>query len=252
MGGDLPQCETSVISFIIPAHNEERFLAATLASIRAAAVSVGESFEVIVVDDESTDGTAGIARAAGATVIPVSLRHIAAVRNAGARAARGDVLVFVDADTLVPPATFTAAFAALQHGATGGGACVQIGASAPPWARHLWAVVNTASRLLGLAAGCFMFVRREAFDAVGGFDERVFFTEEIGLSRALKKRGPIVIVRERVVTSSRKYDEMSFWQFLRQFGPLVAGRSAFSRRHAWWYGPQRQPEEPRPGGTRRL
>ena len=76
-----------MLSFIIPAHNEERFLAATLASIRAAAASAGEPFELIVVDDESTDQTASVARSQGATVVPVSLRHIAAVRNA-ARAQR--------------------------------------------------------------------------------------------------------------------------------------------------------------------
>jgi glycosyltransferase involved in cell wall biosynthesis len=239
-----------VISFIIPAHNEEHFLAATLASIRSAATSVGESFELVVVDDSSTDGTAAVARLGGATVISVALRHIAAVRNAGARAARGDVLVFVDADTRVPAATLATALAALDRGAVGGGACVRIDEGAPPWARRLWAIVNTASRSLGLAAGCFMFVRRGAFETAGGFDERVFFTEEIVLSRALKKRGRFVIVPEMVITSARKYDEMSLWQFIRQVGPLAAGRSALRRRHAWWYGPQRQPPDPKSPGRR--
>jgi glycosyltransferase involved in cell wall biosynthesis len=229
-----------MLSFIIPAHNEERFLAATLASIRAAAASAGEPFELIVVDDESTDGTASIARSFDATVIPVSLRHIAAVRNAGARAARGDALIFVDADTFVPAATLAAALAALAQGAVGGGARVRLDANAPPWARRLWGVlvVTMASRMR-LAAGCFMFVRRDAFDEVGGYDERVFYTEEIFLSRALKARGPFVIVREAVTTSSRKFDEISMWQFLRQAGPLMTGWSALRRRHEWWYGRQR-------------
>lgn len=228
-----------MLSFIIPAHNEERFLAATLASVRAAATSAGEPFELIVVDDESTDGTASIARSFDATVIPVSLRHIAAVRNAGARGARGDVLIFVDADTFVPASTLAAALAALAQGAVGGGARVRLDANAPPWARRLWALVTLASFWLRLAPGCFMFVRRDAFDAVGGYDESVFYSEEIVLSRAVRARGPFVIVREAVTTSSRKYNEMSMWQFLRQVGPMIASPSALRRRHDWWYGRQR-------------
>src|ERR1019366_2792714 len=117
-----------MLSFVIPAHNEERFLAKTLASVRAAATSVGEPFELIVVDDASTDRTASIARSFDAAVIPVRLRHIAAVRNAGAREARGDVLIFVDADTFVPAATLAAGLAALAQGAVGGGARVRLDA----------------------------------------------------------------------------------------------------------------------------
>ena len=231
-----------MISFIIPAHNEERFLAATLASIRTAAASVGEAFELIVVDDESTDETADIARSANATVIPVSLRHIAAVRNAGARAASGDVLVFVDADTLVPAATLVAALAALAQGAIGGGARVRMDASAPAWVHRVWGVVSLMFSLR-LAAGCFVFARRDAFDAVGGFDERLFYGEEVFLSRALSARGRFVIVREAVITSSRKFERVSLWEVIRQMVPLMTW-SAMKRRHDWWYGPQRGSAKP--------
>ena len=130
-------------------------------------------------------------------MIPVSLRHIAAVRNAGARAARGDVLIFVDADTIVAPATLEGALDALADGAVGGGARVRMDASAPPWVRRVWGIVSLMF-WLRLAAGCFMFARRDAFDAVGGYDERMFCAEEIVLSRALGARGAFVIVREPV------------------------------------------------------
>jgi glycosyltransferase involved in cell wall biosynthesis len=226
-----------MLSFIIPAHNEGRFLGATLAGIRSAAASAGEPFELIVVDDESTDQTASIARSQGAVVIPVSLRHIAAVRNAGARAAHGDVLIFVDADTLVPAATLAGALSALARGAVGGGARVQLDEGAPPWAHRVWGLLSLMY-WLRLAAGCFMFVRRDAFDAVGGYDERVFYGEEILLSRALGRRGTFVIVREAVITSSRKFDRTSLWQVARQMAPLMTW-SAMKRRHDWWYGPQR-------------
>ncbi|MDQ6655620.1 MAG: glycosyltransferase, partial [Verrucomicrobiota bacterium] len=88
-----------MLSFIVPAYNEARELPSALAALRAAAEGAGAPYEVIVVDDDSNDATAEIARRAGARVAHVHLRQIAAVRNAGARLAQGDTLFFVDADT---------------------------------------------------------------------------------------------------------------------------------------------------------
>ena len=74
-----------MISFIVPAHNEEAYLGATLRAIHEAARPSGKSYEIIVVNDASTDDTAPIARQAGAKVLDVNLRKISVVRNAGAR-----------------------------------------------------------------------------------------------------------------------------------------------------------------------
>ncbi len=108
------------ISFIIPAHNEQRLLGSTLDALLASAKAVGRAFEVIVVNDASTDHTGQIAQEHGARVVPVELRHIAAVRNAGAQQAVGETLIFVDADTLVPQATLRAALQAIDEGAAAG------------------------------------------------------------------------------------------------------------------------------------
>src|SRR5262249_51257208 len=124
-----------VLSFVIPAHNEERYIGATLASVLASAREVGEPFEVIVVDDASTDRTAEIAREHGAKVVPVAHRQISTTRNAGARAARGEVLFFVDADTLTNPAVVRAALKALRNGAVGGGCFLTFDGPLPTWAR---------------------------------------------------------------------------------------------------------------------
>ncbi len=90
-----------VISFIVPAYNEERLLGSTLCAIHQAARSIGEPYEIIVADDGSTDRTAAVAAEHGARVVSVANRQIAATRNAGARQACGKLLVFVDADTIV-------------------------------------------------------------------------------------------------------------------------------------------------------
>ena len=164
-----------MLSFIVPAYNEELELPSTLSAIRAAAAANSEPYEVIVVDDASTDATAQIAKSAGAVVVPVHYRQIAAVRNAGARAARGDVFFFVDADTFISPAHVTGARAALAAGCAGGGARVTTDGSVPLWGRvfvHVFSAFYFTAANLG--AGAFLFTTRENFEAAGGFDEQLF------------------------------------------------------------------------------
>src|SRR6266487_2233807 len=88
-----------MISFIVPAYNEELELSSTIAALHAAVSDAGQAYEIVVVDDASTDATAKVATAAGARVISINRRQIAAARNAGACAARAAYLFFVDADT---------------------------------------------------------------------------------------------------------------------------------------------------------
>ena len=227
-----------MVSFIIPAHNEEALLARTLQSIALAARSAALSFEMIVVDDASEDQTAEIARAAGATVVPVQLRQISAVRNAGARCAKGDTFIFVDADTTLPPRTLRAALSALDRGAVGGGAMVALDGKVAVWTGlpvRMWCAL---SRAMHWAAGCFVFVRRDAFELVGGFDQDFFAGEEIVLSDQLKRLGHFVIVRERVVTSARKANTHGLVETLLLGARLmVSGPAALQRRDGldYWY-----------------
>jgi glycosyltransferase involved in cell wall biosynthesis len=112
-----------MISFIVPAHNEELLVGQALSALELAARASREKFEIIVVDDSSTDHTSAIATEHGAKVISIQRRQIAAARNAGARQAQGDILFFVDADTLATPKAVAAGVQAIRHGAVGGG-CV--------------------------------------------------------------------------------------------------------------------------------
>src|SRR5258708_12427538 len=119
-----------MISFVVPAYNEERYLAATLESIHAAARAVGEPYEIVVADDASTDATAAIAEEGGARVVRVEKRQIAATRNAGARAGTGNRLIFVDADTKVNEAVVRAALPAMDNAVVG--CCAALLFDAPP------------------------------------------------------------------------------------------------------------------------
>jgi glycosyltransferase involved in cell wall biosynthesis len=230
-----------MISFIIPAHDEEAVLGATLAALLGSAREVGEPFEVVVVDDASTDRTAEIAAAHGARVVAVQHRQIARARNSGARSAQGEVFVFVDADTLVPPEAIRAALEAIAGGAVGGGARTRFDGG-PFLARALVGVVVFLLRRLRIAAGCFLFCRRKDFEAVGGFDEGLFASEEVALSFALRRRGRFVALRESVITSSRKIRTHTPGELLAALLlPLRRGRRAFRDREGLdvWYGPRR-------------
>src|SRR6516164_1535464 len=109
-----------MLSFIVPALNEELLLGSTLAAIHAAARDAGAEYELIVVDDASTDDTSRIAEECGARVVHVEKRQISATRNAGAREAAGDLFVFVDADTLVNADAVRDIVRAIGGGAVGG------------------------------------------------------------------------------------------------------------------------------------
>jgi glycosyltransferase involved in cell wall biosynthesis len=231
-----------MISFVVPAHDEERLLGSTIVAIHAAARELGEPYELIVVDDASTDGTAGVARANGARVIRVDFRQIGRSRNAGANAATGRTLVFVDADTVVPAATLKATIAVMREGAVGGGATVDFDGRLPLWAWVMLPIVRGGLRFHRLAAGCYLFCSRDAFDASGGFDERLFAAEELAFSRALGRHGRVVILRERVTTSGRKLRSHSGWEVLRLCGALARQGTALVRnrdRLSIWYGDRR-------------
>ena len=231
------------LSFVVPAYNEEHELSATLRAIAAAAETNRATYEIIVVNDASTDATAEIARAEGARVISIARRQIAAARNAGGRAARGELLFFVDADTRISPRLLADAMEALASGCTGGSARVVADRKMSLWGAIFLRVFATIYFSTGLGAGAFLFTRRELFEAVGGFDEQYFAGEEVFFSLALKKRGRFVILREPFVTSARKLRMHSPGYV---FGQLIAlcmsGRDALRSRErlALWYDGKRE------------
>jgi GT2 family glycosyltransferase len=236
------------VSFIVPAHNEEQLLGRTLASPQVAATATAISSEIIVVDDDSDDRTTAIAEAAGARVLSVHHRQIARARNAGAEVATGDVLIFVDADTIVDAATVRDTLAAVERGCVGGGALLRFDDPLPLSARVLTLVLTLTMKMTGLAAGAYVFATRAAFAQIGGFDATLFATEELTFSRALRRVGPTAILRSRVLTSGRKARTHSSRELLAPIAALLRhGPGARKRRDALdlWNGRRRQdPRDP--------
>ena len=205
-----------MVSFIVPAHNEQTCLPRTLQAIHESARVTGRSYEIIVADDASTDATGEIARQNGARVVSVNHRQIAATRNSGGRAATGEQLFFVDADTTINARAVAAALRAMEKGAVGGGGPTWLGkGEVVPlyvWLLGLLSVIGP--KLIGFTGGAFMFCTREAFQATGGFNERLFWGEEGVFALALKREGRFAVVWNPVLTSGRRFRKTSALQLM--------------------------------------
>jgi rSAM/selenodomain-associated transferase 2 len=191
------------ISIIVPTRNEERGIVSTLVRLREPQV-----LEVIVVDGGSVDRTAEAARPLVDRWVEVSPGR-ARQMNAGARLARGDILLFLHADTLVPRG-FAAAIVAACRTAIGGRFDVEIDARGAMF-RVIEQAINLRSRWSGVFTGDQgLFVRRDAFEALGGYPDQPIL-EDLSLSKAMKRRGRVAALRMRLSTSARR------WQ---RHGPL--------------------------------
>lgn len=205
--------EPADYSIIIPAFNEQAWLTRTIHAAQQAMQHSTQPGELIVVDNNSSDDTPAIAAAAGARVIFEPINQISRARNAGARAAQGSKLIFLDADTLLDAELLREALHLLDNRlCIGGGALIDADGPASRSAQRALNGWNWLSKTTGLAAGCFIFCRADAFNAIGGFSERVYASEEIWLSRALKKRARrensrfMIIQTPMIRTSLRKLD----------------------------------------------
>lgn len=201
-------------SIIVPAFNEDKMIGDCLQSILRAMNSVKSSGELIVVDNNSTDNTAAISQSFGAKVVFEEHRQIARARNAGAKQANGKFLVFVDADTQISPELLERALGRMQTGrVVGGGARVEFDNLPNFGGKVLLRFWHLISMVAKFAAGCFVFCRADAFFAVNGFDEKVFASEELGLSRRLrlwgreKKQKFEILDMPGIKTSGRKNQE---------------------------------------------
>lgn len=231
------------ISVVIPAYNEERCLPETLRRIGASLAASGRASEVIVVDNQSLDGTRRAAEDFGAVVVTEAEHNISAVRNAGARRAGGDVLVFIDADTLVPETLFGKIAAAMEDGACLGGA-VAVAYERPGrgWMRLYLAGWKFWGKVFNMKQGAAQFCRRAVFGGLGGYDPTIYVGEDVEFywrlsRRAAREGGRLHFVEDaRVVTSARRFDKMGVWKTLLLTHPAFI-RLNWRKRAYWkdWY-----------------
>ncbi|MEP7057053.1 MAG: TIGR04283 family arsenosugar biosynthesis glycosyltransferase [Caldimonas sp.] len=201
------------LSIVVPVLDEAALIESAL---RALAPLRAQGVELIVVDGESRDGSAAAAVPWADRVVTVP-RGRARQMNAGAASASGDVLLFLHADTTLPARALDAVALALDPGRAGrrtasvwGRFDVRIAGSAPVL-RIVAALMNLRSRLTGIATGDqAIFVTRAAFDAVGGFPEQPLM-EDIELAKRLRRLSAPACLRERVVTSARRWENRGTW-----------------------------------------
>ena len=206
-------------SIIIPAYNEVRLLPRLLDSIKVAADKYGrDEVEVIVADNLSTDSTREIAESMGCTVVQVEKRRIAAARNGGARAAKGAVLCFIDADSALHPDTFLKIDEAMNDDR------FIVGATGVYLERRslglllTYAAMLPALFIMKMDTGV-VFCRREDFDAVGGYNEDLFIAEDVAFLYSIKQRGAksgrrfVRLSGVKALGSTRKFDENGDWHY---------------------------------------
>ena len=237
------------LSVIVPAFNEEAYLASTLDSIRRAAADlVGRAdadIETIVVDNGSSDGTATVAHDGGARVVHEPLQGISRARNAGARHAQGDVLVFVDADVTLPQTLLSEIHAAMSDpNCVGGGVDVEHRPNRLSVGLYLlgWRLLG---RLMTMVQGATQFSRRCAFEQLGGYDETAWIGEDVDfywrLRRLARARGRRVqLIRNvRVRPSTRRFDNWPLWRILLWTNPVFI--ALLRRTKSVWGGWYSQP-----------
>lgn len=237
------------VSIIVPAFNEERLLGDSLAQMKNAAkafVSSGWEWELIVCDNNSTDRTAEIARAAGAKVVFEPMNQIARARNAGAAVASGDWFIFVDADSHPSFELFADVATTIQSGKyLGGGVTLRMDKKYLA-SRLLLPLWNLNSRLRRWVAGPFIFIEAATFREIGGFKEKLYLTEDIALSYDMKKlsrktgKRVAILHRHPLMTSARK-----LWLYTPREHLRFVLRAIFKRRetlaspegtHIWYDG----------------
>jgi len=236
------------ISVVVPAFNEERLLGESLAQIKSASKAFLQKnwgFELVVCDNNSSDRTAEIARAAGATVVFEPINQIARTRNSGAAAATGDWLIFVDADSHPSAELFSDVANEIQSGKCLAGGVTLVMDGDYFWANRATELWNCSSRAFKLLAGSFIFVEASAFRKIGGFSIELFAAEELELTKRLKRLAretekEIVILHQHpLLTSARKMRLYTMWDHFKLLTRVLFNRRALMRRescHLWYDG----------------
>jgi rSAM/selenodomain-associated transferase 2 len=191
-----------MISVIIPTYKEASCLSSALEAVKA---NSGRR-EVLVVDAASEDGTSEVVAAYGGKFLVCPRRQRAAQMNLGAQHAEGETLIFLHADTLLPPAAFTKIDKALGNPAVAGGAFARKFQSPSLFLYFTSHLAELRSRGMGWFLGDqAIFVRRNVFERMGGYRDFDLF-EDLDFARRLRVQGRVATLRPQVISSGRRFD----------------------------------------------
>ena len=207
------------ISVIIPAHNEEKYIRRCIHSIKKADERFKGNTEIIVVCNRCTDRTAEIAEKNGARVLFNEDRCIAKVRTAGIDAAKGKIIVTIDADNRMTSGTLNEIYGLLRSGKyIGGGAPIRFERySFPLWCNDL--LCRVSFMITGRYSGIF-WAKKETFDAIGGFADKKAM-EDVATAKLLKQYGKkngkkyATLKKNVLINSTRKYDDLGDWLYFK-------------------------------------
>ncbi|MDR4519353.1 MAG: glycosyltransferase [Nitrosomonas sp.] len=241
------------LSIIIPAYNEEQLITHCLNAVAEslnANARTDFTHEIIVVDNNSADKTAERARKSGAHVVFEPINQISRARNAGAAAARGDWLLFVDADSLLNPGMVADILACIDSGRYVGCGSLMKMPESPWWGKVILKTWSIVSVTFAWASGALVVCRSDAFREVGGFDQNLYAADEIYLSGLLKQWGRrhgglkfTILKHHPLITSARKLRLYSSSEIAKQFFKVVCSpRKALQNRNKLpiWYDGRRE------------
>lgn len=223
----MQKTEQFAFTVVIPAHNEQDYIGKCLRAIQDAADAVRPCrTEIIVVANRCTDKTAEIAASYGAVVLQNDDKCISSIRNTGIRAAKGRIVVTVDADTVIPRGTLQEIRQMLRSGEyIGGGANPKFDRmSFGIFCLSMYVVRNLLPVMLkehAYLSGAVFWFRKRDFLRIGGFDETLVSLEDMDFAKRLNRLGRAegkrwgTLNHARPVTSSRKFDQFGDWYLIR-------------------------------------
>lgn len=231
---------------MIPARNEEKTLPVCIASIRKAAARLQDQVEIIVVLNRCTDQTEDAAKAHGCRIERDDSRNLSRIRNAGANAALGDIIVTIDADSIMSANMLQVVERNLSKPGIVGGGCIFITDRLSPGI-ILSGICILPVILKDYVSGALFYCRKKDFDAIGGFNEELVSVEDIDFARRLKAHGKATgrrfktIYNAYVITSARKFDVLGDWYLLKHpkfFWTLMHGKSQEVADRFWYEFPR--------------
>ncbi len=227
-------------SIVIPAYNEEKYITKCLDSILKASVPYKDQVEIIVVLNRCTDRTEEIALSYGCIIVKEDAKNLAKIRNAGAKTAKGEILVTIDADSWMSDTMLREIEKHLMSGKyIGGGVMMKqermsLGIMASTLALLLIAIPTFIQH--GFVSLGLFWCFKEDFDAINGFDENRLMAEDGDFALRLKEHGKALgkfygtITKAHITTSSRKFDMFGDWVFVKKPQILFAYRNGKNRK----------------------